>query len=213
MKARQDSFPDGLLNAFIVPSVVAEGPLPEDPQATERLRQLDAFCQTATISDKIEWRKRRKESTDKPKTISYVNDRYGFSVTMDPDLLVRHPNLPPPFLFRISGPTGLPSVSGLAAEIPPGLALKNSEQFVLRNASNIPEISEIKVLKKEMIRLSDGQPANYFEMNMKYQTTALVSAGVIGYKRKTLIGVFATGSSETPRDYLKKMVTSLKLKP
>ena len=140
-----------------------------------------------------------------------MNKQFGFSVNYDAELVVSAETLEPPFVFRKTGLRGLPSFNVAVDNIPHGLKLEKSDEYVLGVMKGMNEFSDTKVNHKEVIHLADGTTANYYEIGAKYQNIELVIAGVIGYKNKKLIGVAAIGALETPIEYLKGMVRSLNL--
>ena len=209
---QQDGFiPTGILRGYIIPAVKSNSPLQENTKALNRLRSLYRFWQTANYDDRDKRRKELATEDSSPKRKLYVNKQFGFSVNYGAELVVSAETLEPPFVFRKTGFGGLPSFNVAVANIPQGLKLEKSEEYVLGFMKGMNEFSDIKVNDKELIHLADGTTANYFEIGAQYNNTELVIAGVIGYKKKKLIGVAALGALETPIEYLKGMVRSLNL--
>ncbi len=209
---QQDGFiPTGILRGYIIPAVKSNSPLPENTKAFNRLRSLDRFWQTANFMDRD--KKRKELATKQPslKRKRYVNKQFGFSVEYDAELVVSAQPLEPPFVFRNTGVRGLPSFIVSVDDIPNGLKLKKSEEYIVAFMKERNEFSDTKLNRKEMIHLTDGTTANYYEIGTKYRKTEIVVAGVIGYKNKKLIGVAAVGALKTPIEYLKGMVRSLSL--
>jgi len=96
-------------------------------------------------------------------------------------------------------------------DIPHGLKLEKSEEYIVEFMNGMKEFSDVKVNHKELIQLADGTTANYYEIGAKYLRHEIVIAGMIGYKDIKLIGVAIIGALETPIEYLKGMVRSLNL--
>lgn len=142
----------------------------------------------------------------------YVNKELGFSVEYDAELMVGVYPLEPPFVLRNTSIRGIPGILVAVDDIPQGLKLEKSEQYVTEFIKGRNQFSDIYVNHKEMIRLADGRTVNYFEIGVKFMATAgpLVLAGVVGYKGKKMICVVATGPPDVPIEYLKSMVQSLK---
>jgi len=119
--------------------------------------------------------------------------------------------LEPPFVFKKAGLRRLPEFSVLVDDIPQGLTLNKSEQYIVDFLEGLNRFTNIKVDHHKLIHLSDGTKANYYEISMNYGRYDLVIAGVNGYKNKKLIAVFVNSTVRTPLEYLRSMVTSLKL--
>ena len=212
LKGKDLSIPEGILNGYILPAVQSDGPLPEDKEALDRLRFLDRFWQTASYMDRDKRRKELAAEPPGPKLKRYVNKAFGFSVAYDAKLVVGVHPLEPPFVFRKTGIRGLPGILAAVDDIPQGLDLEKSEQYVTQFIEGMNQFSDIHVNHKEMIRLADGTTANYFEICVTFMPTAapLVLAGVVGYKGEKMICVVAMGPPDVPMEYLKRMVQSLK---
>jgi len=132
-------------------------------------------------------------------------------VNYDAELVVSAETLEPPFVFRKTGLRGLPSFNVSVNDIPHGLKLEKSEEYIVEFMNGMKEFSDVKVNHKELIQLADGTTANYYEIGAKYLRHEIVIAGMIGYKDIKLIGVAIIGALETPIEYLKGMVRSLNL--
>ena len=209
---QQDGFiPSGILRGYIIPAVKSNCPLPENTEALNRLRSLDRFWQTATYDDRDKRRKELATEHPRPKRKLYVNKQFGFSVEYDAELVVNAEKMEPPFVLRKTGVRGLPGFIVSVDDIPQGLKLEKSEEYILGFMKERNEFSDTKLNHQEMIHLSDGTTANYYEISTKHRITEIVISGVIGYKDKKLIGVAAVGTLKTPGEYLKGMARSLNL--
>jgi hypothetical protein len=98
------------------------------------------------------------------------------------------------------------------ADIPRGLALKDTGQFLLKLYQKESQIKDAAIGKQELITLSDGTQANYGEITWRYRSFDLVTVAVGAYKDDKLIGVSVIGSRNMPMEYLAGMVKSLKFK-
>jgi len=212
LKERDETIPGGILRGYIIPAVKSNNPLPENTRALDKLRSLDRFWQTANYYDRDERRKELAVEHPGPKRKLYVNQQFGFSVAYDAELVISPQTLEPPFVFRKTGLRGLPSFNVSVNDIPHGLKLEKSEEYIVGFMKGMDGFSNIKLNRKELIHLAEGTPANYYEIGAKYQIYDLVIAGVVGYKNNNLIGVAVIGDLETPIEYLKGMVRSLNLK-
>jgi len=212
LKDQKARLPEGILKGYIIPAVKSNTPLTKNPKALKRLKSLDHFWQTANYVVRDKRLKKLKSAQSDPKPSLYVNKQFGFSVEYDTKLIVSEQLLEPPFVFRKTGLTGLPFISAIVDDIPHGLKLNESEKYVVSGMEAIPQLSDIKISRKKMIHLTDGTTANYYEINAKYLMYEMITAGVIGYKNKKLIGVSATSALGTQLEYLRGMVTSLKLR-
>ena len=212
LKNKDLLIPTGILNGYIIPAVQSDHPIPEDKEALDRLRFLDRFWQTATYMDREKRRKELAAEPSAPKLRRYVNKEFGFSVTHNAELMVGVRPLEPPFVLRNTDIRGLPAILVAVDDIPQGLKLEKSEQYVAEFIKGTNQFSDIHVNHKEMIRLADGTKANYFEIGAEFTPTAhpLVLAGVVGYKGKKMICILAAGPPDVPIEYLKRMVQSLK---
>ena len=115
-------------------------------------------------------------------------------------------------MFRKMGLLGSPVIIAAVDDIPDGLNLEDSENAVFRQLEEILNFTDIAIHEREVIQLSDGTTANYFEFTLKRKKIELMAAGVVGYKDKKIIYIIAFSYHFTPPAQLKDMVTTLKLK-
>ena len=203
--------PSGLLRRYILPAVKSDRPLPANPTALNRLKSLDRFWQTANSHERDKRRKELARAQSRPEWKQYVNQQNGFSLTYAADLDVSGQAMEPPVVFKKSGLNGFPILVAIIDDIPQELPLKESEDYIVRHIKESNRVSDISVKHKELIQLPDGTPFNYFEMQMKYLGFDFAAFGVVGYKEKRLIGVYAAGGGlETPFADLRHMVRSLR---
>ncbi len=203
--------PAGLFRRYIMPAVKSDRPLPGNHAAFARLQSLDQFWQTANYADRDTRRQAMAPGSSQPQWKPYVNPSMGFSLTYDADLGDSGPELVPPVVFQKSGLTGFPVVTVVCDDIPDGLKLADSEDYIVRQLAQTQGVNHIQVKHKERIRLPGGE-GNFCIIKLKYLGYNLTAYGVVGYREKTLIGVYAVGGGlETPLAHLEHMVRSLRI--
>jgi hypothetical protein len=117
----------------------------------------------------------------------------------------------PPVLFQKSGLTGFPVVTAVFDDIPNGLDLGDSEDYLVGQLAQTRGIRDIKIRYKEIMRLPDGSPGNYCQLKMKYLGFNFSAYGIVAYRADKLIGVMAVGGGlEAPFADLEQMVRSLR---
>ena len=89
---------------------------------------------------------------------------------------------------------------------------EDSEKAVFQRLEETLNFSGIAIRTKEVIHLSDGTTANYFEFTLKQKKIELMAAGVVAYEDNKIINITAFSVHFTPPAQLKDMVTTLKLK-
>ena len=121
-----------------------------------------------------------------------------------------------PLVFRTRGLRGIPVFAVLVDNIPQEMALENTGNYMIGLYKNkiIPQFfTDPKIKKQELIKLSDGTDANYFEINWRFQSLGIMlTVGVIAYKNNKIIGALAVSKEETPTEYLAGMAKSLRFK-
>ncbi len=208
---RKDIFtPSVLLRSNIIPAVKSDKPLPENPEQQNALIDLIALWRETRPKDRDKIREKTGEVASSLLPGQYVNHQYGFSVQYDPKLTVTDHEKEPGQIFRKKAPEGIPIFTVGVADIPQGLALKDTGQFLLKLYQKDAQIKDPAIRKQELITLSDGTPANYGEITWRYRTFDLVTVAVGAYKGDKLIGVSVVGSQNMPTEYLADMVKSLK---
>ena len=204
--------PSVLLRSNIIPSVKSDEPLPENLQQQKALKDLMALWQKTSPMDRVKIR----EKTDKaPSSLlpgEYVNNDYGFSVRYDSKLTITDHALEPGQIFRKKAPQGIPIFTVGVGDIPQGLALKDTGNFLMKLYQKNSQIKDPAIRKQELITLSDGTPANYGEITWRYRSFDLVTVAVGAYKGDKIIGVSVVGSQNMPMEYLANMAKSLKFK-
>jgi len=211
--AREDFYtPLGLLSAYIVPAAKSSTPLPENPEKANKIKSYSNLLQTTNSFKRRKMNKKTRETSRGLKFETYVNNEYGFSIKYDADLLDMYEQPVSPIIFRRRGLKGLPVFAALVDDIPQGMALENTADYMINLYKNTLKITDYKIKKQNRTRLLDGTQANYFELTWKYQALELLTVGIFTYKNNKIIGAVAGSTQETPIDYLAGMVKSLKFK-
>jgi len=211
--AREDFYtPLGLLSAYIVPAAKSSTPLPENPEKANKIKSYSNLLQTTNSFKRRKMNKKTRETSQGLKFETYVNNEYGFSIKYDADLLDMYEQPVSPIIFRRRGLKGLPVFAALVDDIPQGMALENTADYMINLYKNTLKITDYKIKKQNRTRLLDGTQANYFELTWKYQALELLTVGIFTYKNNKIIGAVAGSTQETPIDYLAGMVKSLKFK-
>jgi CubicO group peptidase (beta-lactamase class C family) len=201
-----------LFASHIIPAVKSPTPLPENTNGEKALKSIIAQWQTTNLGDRRQIAGKAKKSSQRLKLEEYVNNEYGFSAKYDAELLNMHSQLTAPRVFRRSGLRGLPIFAVLVDDIPRGMALENTGNYVIDRYKMNPRITDPNIRKHELIKLSDGTDANYIEINWRYQTRGMLTVGVLAYKNNKIIGAIAVSREETPVEYLAGMAKSLRFK-
>jgi len=176
------------------------------------LKLLSARLQNSSPVDREKIKAKTEKSFQGLKFKEYVNNEYGFMVTYDADLLnmANDTQLISPLVIKRRGLKGLPVFAALVDDIPRGMALEKSADYLVDFYKKTFDISEFKITTQKPIKLSGGLEANYFEIKWKYQSLSLLTVGVFAYKNNKIIGAFAGSTEKTSVEYLALMVKSLK---
>ena len=202
--------PSVLLRSNIIPSVKSDQPLPENLQQEEALQDLITLWQETRPRDRAKIREKNRQALAGLQPGQYVSNEYGFSVQYDPKLTITDHALEPGQIFRKKAPEGLPVFTVGVADIPQGLALKDTGQFLLKLYQKNSQVKDAAISKQELITLSDGTRANYGEITWRYRSFEMLTVAVGAYKDDKLIGVSVVGTQNMPTEYLADMVKSLK---
>jgi len=209
----EDSYsPLGLISSYIIPAVKSPTPLPENPNGEKALKSIITLWQTTSLVDRWEISDKAEKSPQRLKFEEYVNNEYGFSAKYDAELLSMDSQLVSPRIFGRRGLTGIPVFSVLVDDIPRGMALENTGNYMMNLYKMNLQVADPKIKKQELIKLSDGTDANYFEINWRLQSRGMLTVGVFAYKNNKMIGVVAGSMEETPIEYLAGMAKSLRFK-
>ncbi len=204
--------PLGLLASHIMPAVKSPTPLPENLNGEKALKTAISLWQTTSPGDRWKISYEAEKSSKRLKLEEYVNNEYGFSLKYDEKLLSIDSQLMSPWVFRTRGLRGSPVFAVLVDDIPRGMALENTGNYIIGLYKIIPQITDPKIKKQELIKLSDGTDANYFEINWRYQSLGMLTVGVFAYKNNKIIGAVAGSIDKTPIEYLAGMAKSLRFK-
>lgn len=204
--------PLGLLASHIIPAAKSPTPLPENPNGEKALKSIITQWQTTSIIDRRKISEKAEKSSQRLKLEEYVNNEYGFSVRYDPKLIIRDHQLEPPAVFRRKGVEGIPIFSVGVNDIPRGMELKDTGDYLMDLYRKNPEIKNPEIRKQELITLSDGTQANYGEITWSYRSFDLLTVAVAVYKDDKIIGVTVVGNKNMPKEYLAGMAKSLRLK-
>ena len=211
LKIEDMTIPIGMLYSNIIPAIKSDRALPENPEKVKALQSLAAHWQETKPVDREKIRPGTAKISPGMLPGEYINTVYGFKVKYDPGLVVKDSEeLHPGVIFRRKGLRGLPIFGVSVNDIPPGLALKDSGQFLIEMYRKIPEVKDPVMTRQELITLADGTPANYVEVAWTYRWFDMQTVAVIAYKKDKLIGVGVVGNERMPKAYLAGMAKSLK---
>jgi hypothetical protein len=202
-----------LLAYHIMPALKSSSSLPENPIGEKALKSIIAQWQTTSIGDRREIAEKEEKSSQSLKLEEYVNNEYGFSAKYDAELVNIDSQLVAPRVFRRRGLRGLPIFVVLVDDIPQKMALENTGNYIIDRYKMNPRITDPKIKIQELIKLSDGTDANYFEINWRLRhLSKMLTVGVLAYKNNRIIGAVAVSTEETPTEYLASMAKSLRFK-
>jgi CubicO group peptidase (beta-lactamase class C family) len=204
--------PEGLLWGYIMPSIKSVTALPENRKAFQALQSATRFWQDFNVYARLVERVKSLGPAGKPEMKTYVNEEYGFSARYHADLFVVDPMPATPIIHSRSSVDGLRSFMVVIAEIPSAIKLADSANFFVYGIKNQLKIETVNIQHKELIKLSDGTDANYFELDWHYQRTGLVTSGVAVNRNGKLISILSTGKKYGSIEDLKQMSTSLVFK-
>ena len=204
--------PLGLISSYIIPAVKSPTPLPENPNGEKALKSLITLWQTTSLVDRWEISNKAEKSPQRLKFEEYVNNEYGFSAKYDAELLSTDSQLVSPRVFRRRGLRGFPIFTVLVDDIPRGMALEDTGNYMIDLQKMTLPITDPKIKKQELIKLSDGTDANYFEITLKFGSRGMLTVGVFAYKNNKIIGAVAGSMEKTPIEYLAGMAKSLRFK-
>ena len=204
--------PVSLLGAYILPAVRSPTPLSENPDVNKKISSLITRCQTTSHLARAKMQ--NKPATTSPGMIyqTYVNDEYGFSVSHDGMLLdmTRLHALPPMVVFERRGLRGFPVFAVLVDDIPKGMALRQTGNYMIEVYKRMPQFQDSKIKKQELIKLHDGMDANYVEIESRNGSRGIYTACVFAYKNNKIIGAVAGSAGKSSIEYLAAMAKSLK---
>jgi len=201
--------PLSLLTSYIIPAAKSPTPLPENFNGEEALKSAITRWQTTSPIDRKKIIK-AEETSQRLKLEEYVNNQYGFSAKYDAELLSMDSQLPSPLVFRRRDLRRIPVFAVWVDDIPQGMALEDTGDYLMGIYGKRLRANNLEIRKQELILLSDGTRANYFEINFSYKSAKLLTVGVFAYKNNKIIGVETVGREKTPIEYLAGMAKSLR---
>lgn len=147
-----------------------------------------------------------------PELKRYEDRTIGFSIGYDAQRLTHDLGPVGPFIFRREAADGNPSVGITAGPYPPGVAFEDTANLISGALPRmIPGCLIQKVSNQQLIKLTDGSRANYFEFEMKIGEMDYNAAFVTASKSDRLIVFGASDSRDRSMTNLTAMVKSLRL--
>jgi hypothetical protein len=204
--------PIGLLGAYILPAVKSPTALPENIDVNKKISSLITLKQTTSPLARTKMDEEPKKTHPGIKFKTYLNNEYGFGVSYDVMLLdmERLHALPPPVVFERRGLRGFPVFAVLVDDIPQGMALRQTGNYMVEFYKSWPQIKYAKIKKQKLIKLQEGLNANYIEIELRYLSRRIHSVCVFAYKNNKMIGSVVGGEKGTPIEYMAVMAKSLK---
>ena len=105
-----------------------------------------------------------------PELTRYEDKSIGFSIGYDAKKLTENLGPVGPFVFRREAADGNPTAGITAGPYPQGIALEDTADLISSSLPKmIPGCLIQKVSNQQLIKLTDGSRANYFEIEMKIE--------------------------------------------
>ena len=203
--------PVGLLGAYILPAVRSPTPLPENSEANKKLSSLITRWQTTSPAARAARLNKSRTSPPGMTFQTYVNNEYGFSVSYDGTLLdMTRLYALSPVIFETRGLKGLPILAVLVDDIPKGMALRQTGNYMIQLYKRRIQIQDFEIKRQELIKLQDGMDANYVEIESRQGPRDIYTVCVFVFKNNKIIGAVAGSDGKTPIEYLADMVKSIK---
>lgn len=153
-----------------------------------------------------------QKSAPGPKLERYEDKAIGFSIEYDAEKLTKDPGNIGPFVFRRQSAEGMPSVGITVGPYPAGTVLEDTADLISSSLPRmIPGCLINSVNNQQLIKLTDGTEANYFEMELNIQGKELIAAFVAAKKNDRLIVFGTLDSQDGSMGNLTAMVKSLRL--
>ena len=141
----------------------------------------------------------------------YEDKAIGFSIEYDAEKLTEDLGFTGPFVFRRQSAEGMPSVGITAGPYPAGTALEDTADLISSSLPRmIPGCLIHNINNQQLIKLTDGTDANYFEMELNVGDMELISAFVAAKKNDRLIVFGTLDSRDGSLENLTAMVKSLR---
>ena len=153
-----------------------------------------------------------EKSPPVPKLERYEDKAIGFSIEYDADKLTKDLGPVGPFVFRRDSAEGMPSLGITAGPYPLGTALADTADLISSSLPRmIPGCLIHNVNNQQLIKLTDGSEANYFEMELNIGGMESIAAFVAAKKNERLIVFGTVDSQDGSMENLTAMVKSLRL--
>ena len=146
-----------------------------------------------------------------PKLERYEDKAIGFSIGYDAQKLTKNIGPVGPFVYRREAEDGTSSLGITAGPYPPGTALADTADLISSSLPRmIPGCLIRSVNNQQLIKLTDGSEANYFEIEINIGEIELITAFVTAKKNDRLIVFGASDPKDGSMKNLTAMVKSLR---
>ena len=153
-----------------------------------------------------------ENSASVPKLERYEDKAIGFSIEYDANKLTKDLGPIGPFVFRRDSAEGMPSIGITAGPFPAGTALADTADLISSSLPRmIPGCLIHNVNNQQLIKLTDGTEANYFEIELNIGEMESIAAFVTAKKNDRLIVFGSVDSQDGSMENLSAMVKSLRL--
>ena len=153
-----------------------------------------------------------EKSAPVPKLERYEDKAIGFSIEYDGEKLTKDIGPIGPFVFRRQSAEGVPTIGITAGPYLPGTALEDTADLISSSLPRmIPGCMIHKVNNQQLIKLTDGTKANYFEIEYNIGEMELIAGFVAAKKNDRLMVCGATDNKDGSMENLTAMVKSLRL--
>jgi hypothetical protein len=153
-----------------------------------------------------------EKSAAVPKLERYEDKAIGFSIEYDAEKLTKDSGFAGPFVFRRESAEGMPVMGITAGPYPAGTALEDTADLI---SSSLPRMIPGSIIhqvnNQQLIKLTDGTEANYFEIEWNIGEMELIATFVAAKKNDRLIVFGASDSQDGSMENLTAMVKSLRL--
>ncbi len=153
-----------------------------------------------------------EKSAPVPKLERYEDKAIGFSIEYDAEKLTKDLGPIGPFVFRRDSAEGMPSAGITAGPYPSGTALEDTADLISSSLPRmIPGCLIHNVNNQQLIKLTDGSEANYFELELNIGGMESIAAFVAAKKNERLIVFGTVDNQDGSMENLSAMVKSLRL--
>jgi hypothetical protein len=152
-----------------------------------------------------------EKAVSAPKLERYEDKVIGFSIEYDAEKLTNDPGPIGPYVFIRESAQGMPSLRMTAGPYPSGTAFEDLPDLISSSLPRMVPGSVIhEVYNRQLIKLTDGTKAHYFEMKWNAGGVESISAVVATMKNNRLIVCGASDSEDGSMENLTAMVKSLR---